>query len=96
MPDQVRHDVIGLYMFLLTTILVNALLLDALEANSTDAQTIVYVLADHGFGCPKPTQHGCSPHTFIASTDANLTGDLFMKDVAGYFLSHFGLTPVCP
>jgi hypothetical protein len=70
-------------------------LLDALDASSADAETIVYVLSDHGFGCPKPTQHGCSPNTFIASTDANLTGDLFMKDVAGYLLSHFGLSPVC-
>lgn len=70
-------------------------LLEALEANGTDAQTIVYVLADHGFGCPTPLKHSCSPHTFIASNDINLTGDLFMKDVAGYFLSHFGLSPVC-
>jgi len=33
--------------------------------------------------------------TFITSNNAPLTGDLFMKDVAGYFLSHFGLSPVC-
>jgi hypothetical protein len=70
-------------------------LLSALEANSGNADTIVYVLADHGFGCPGPKNHGCSPHTFIASTDANLTGDIFMKDVAGYLLSNFGLSPVC-
>jgi len=70
-------------------------LLEAMEANSADAETIVYVLSDHGFGCPKPTAHSCSPNTFIASNNANLTGDLFMKDVAGYFLSNFGLSPVC-
>ncbi len=71
-------------------------LLAALEANGANAQTTVYVLSDHGFGCPIPTEHECSPHTFIVSTDANLTGDIFMKDVAGFLLSHFGLTPVCP
>ncbi len=70
-------------------------LLAALETNGTDAQTIVYVLSDHGFGCPGPKRHTCSPNTFIASNDANLTGDIFMKDVAGFLLSHFGLTPVC-
>jgi len=68
-------------------------LLAALEANSDNAETVVYVLADHGFGCPTPRKHGCSPHTFIVSTDANLTGDIFMKDVAGYLLSNFGLSP---
>ena len=71
-------------------------LLEAMEANSADAETIVYVLSDHGFGCPGPKSHGCSPNTFITSNDINLTGDIFMKDVAGYFLSHFGLSPVCP
>ena len=71
-------------------------LLEALNANSAGADTKVYVLSDHGFGCPKPTQHGCSPNTFIVSNDANLTGDIFMKDVAGFLLSHFGLSPVCP
>jgi len=72
-------------------------LLTALEANSDDnTETIVYVLSDHGFGCPTPRGHGCSPNTFITSNNVNLTGDLFMEDVAGYFLSHFGLTPVCP
>jgi len=72
-------------------------LLTALEeANSDNAETIVYVLSDHGFGCPIPIYHGCSPHTFITSNNVNLTGDLFMEDVAGYFLSHFGLTTVCP
>lgn len=70
-------------------------LLAALEANGANADTTVYVLADHGFGCPGPKSHGCSPHTFIASNDINLTGDIFMKDVAGYFLSPFGLSPVC-
>ena len=70
-------------------------LLEALNANSAGADTIVYVLADHGFGCPGPKSHGCSPNTFITSNDVNLTGDIFMKDVAGYFLSHFGLSPVC-
>lgn len=71
-------------------------LLATLEANSVNAQTIVYVLSDHGFGCPKPTRHWCSPNTFITSNNVNLTADIFMKDVAGYFLSHFGLSPVCP
>jgi len=71
-------------------------LLEALDANGANAETIVYVLSDHGFGCPIPTTHTCSPHTFITSNNVNLTGDLFMNDVAGYFLSHFGLTPVCP
>jgi hypothetical protein len=70
-------------------------LLEALNANSAGADTIVYVLSDHGFGCPKPTAHSCSPNTFIVSNDANLTGDIFMKDVAGYLLSNFGLSPVC-
>ena len=70
-------------------------LLEALNANGADAETVVYVLADHGFGCPGPKSHGCSPNTFITSNDVNLTGDIFMKDVAGYFLSHFGLSPVC-
>lgn len=70
-------------------------LLSALQANGVDAETIVYVLSDHGFGCPLLTNHLCSPHTFIVSNDANLTGDIFMKDVAGFFLSHFGLTPFC-
>ncbi len=70
-------------------------LLEALNANSAGADTIVYVLSDHGFGCPKPTGHGCSPNTFITSNDVNLTGDIFMKDVAGLLLSNFGLTPVC-
>lgn len=70
-------------------------LLAALETNGANAQTIVYVLSDHGFGCPKPTQHGCSPNTFITSNDINLTGDIFMKDVTGFFLSHFSIPPVC-
>jgi len=70
-------------------------LLAALEANGATAQTTVYVLSDHGFGCPLPTNHECSPHTFIVSNDANLTGDIVMKDVAGFLLSHFGLSPVC-
>jgi hypothetical protein len=70
-------------------------LLEALNANSAGAETVVYILSDHGFGCPVSTAHGCSPNTFITSNNMNLTGDLFMKDVAGYFLSHFGLMPVC-
>jgi len=70
-------------------------LLSALEAAGADAQTTVYVLSDHGFGCPTKHTHKCSPSTFITSNDVNLTGDIFMKDVAGFLLSHFGLTPVC-
>jgi hypothetical protein len=70
-------------------------LLATLDANKANAETIVYVLADHGFGCPKPTNHPCSPNTFITSNNVNLTGDLFMNDVAGFLLSHFDLTPVC-
>lgn len=70
-------------------------LLSALEAAGTNAQTTVYVLSDHGFGCPTIFQHGCSPNTFITSNNMNLTGDIFMKDVAGLLLSHFGLSPVC-
>jgi hypothetical protein len=70
-------------------------ILAALYANGADAQTIIYVLSDHGFGCPRPKQHMCSPNTFIVSNDANLTGDIFMKDVARFLLSYFGLSPVC-
>jgi hypothetical protein len=70
-------------------------LLSALDAAGTDAQTVIYVLSDHGFGCPTKHRHKCSPSTFIISNDVNLTGDIFMKDVAGFLLSHFGLTPVC-
>ena len=71
-------------------------LLSAMETNSDDnTETIVYVLSDHGFGCPDPFKHDCSPNTFITSNNVNLTGDLFMKDVAGFLLSHFGLTPYC-
>jgi len=70
-------------------------LLSALEAAGTDAETTVYVLSDHGFGCPTKTRHKCSPNTFIVSNDMNLAGDVFMKDVAGFFLSHFSLTPFC-
>src|SRR3990172_11724504 len=70
-------------------------LLAALDANNTDADSVVYVLSDYGFGCPDPYTHKCSPLTFIVSNDTNLTGDIFMKDVAGYFLSHFGLSTVC-
>ena len=70
-------------------------LLSALEAAGTDAETTVYVLSDHGFGCPTKFRHKCSPNTFIVSNNVNLTGDIFMKDAAGFFLSHFGLSPVC-
>lgn len=70
-------------------------LLAALNANGDDAQTIVYVLSDHGFGCPTPKKHDCSPNTFITTNNVTLSGDIFMKDVAGLLLSHFGLTPVC-
>lgn len=70
-------------------------LLSALEANGANAQTIVYVLSDHGFGCPVPTGHGCSPHTFITSTSGYHTGDIFMKDVARFLLAPFGLPPFC-
>lgn len=70
-------------------------LLSALEAAGTNADTTVYVLSDHGFGCPTKFRHKCSPFTFIASNNAILTGDIFMKDIAGFFLSHFGLIPVC-
>jgi hypothetical protein len=57
-------------------------LLAALDANNADAETVIYVLSDHGFGCPLLTNHKCSPNTFIATNNANLTGDIFMKDVA--------------
>jgi Type I phosphodiesterase / nucleotide pyrophosphatase len=70
-------------------------LLSALQAAGANAQTTVYVLSDHGFGCPRKFVHKCSPDTFIVSDDSNLAGDVFMKDVAGFFLSHFGLSPVC-
>jgi len=71
------------------------MLLSALEAAGTDAQTTIYVLSDHGFGCPTKYKHKCSPNTFVVSNDVNLTGDIFMKDAAGFFLSHFSLVPVC-
>jgi hypothetical protein len=54
------------------------------------AQTIVYVLGDHGFGCPDAQGHGCSPETFIVSNDPTLP-PLFMVDVAQRFRAHFGL-----
>jgi arylsulfatase A-like enzyme len=58
-------------------------LLVALESNGDNAETIVYVLSDHGFGCPDSKNHKCSPNTFITSNNVNLAGDLFMEDVAG-------------
>jgi hypothetical protein len=70
-------------------------LIEALEVNGEDAKTIVYVLSDHGFGCPTRLRHVCSPNTFIVSNDPNLTGDISMKDVAGLLLYNFGLLPVC-
>jgi len=70
-------------------------LLSALEAAGANAQTTVYVLSDHGFGCPTIFRHACSPNTFVVSSNVNLVGDIYMKNVAALLLSHFGLSPVC-
>lgn len=48
----------------------------------------VYVLSDHGFGCPNGRVHRCSPHTFIVSNDPTVT-DMHMVDVANYILGNF-------
>jgi hypothetical protein len=45
------------------SVLYNGGLLSALEANGTNADTIIYILFDHSFGSSEPTKHGCSPHT---------------------------------
>ena len=39
------------------------------------------------------TGSGNEIHIFLNDLDHRI--DIFMKDVAGYFLSHFGLSPVC-
>jgi len=70
-------------------------ILDTMKKYENGAQTFVYVLSDHGFGCPTEGGHRCSPNTFITSNNPNLTGDPYMKNVANYFLSHFGLSSVC-
>jgi hypothetical protein len=70
-------------------------IIDYMKYYKGNAKTIIYVLSDHGFGCPTTGNHTCSPNTFIASTNPALTHDLYMNEVADYFLSHFGLNSVC-
>jgi hypothetical protein len=65
-------------------------MIQALSGQGILDETNIYVIADHGFGCPRETAHGCSPNTFIISKDTNMT-DTIMVDVADYFLSDFGL-----
>jgi hypothetical protein len=54
------------------------------------AQTTVYILGDHGFGCPDAQSHGCSPETFIVSNNPTLS-PLSMVEVAGWLRAHFEL-----
>jgi predicted AlkP superfamily pyrophosphatase or phosphodiesterase len=70
-------------------------ILAAIENNKNGAKSILYVLSDHGFGCPTPTSHDCAPYTFIVSNDPALVGGLIMRSVAELFLNHFGLRPFC-
>lgn len=49
---------------------------------------VLYVLSDHGFGCPEIYNHKCSPNTFIVSNDPDI-GDMYMVDFAGYVLANF-------
>jgi len=70
-------------------------ILAAIENNKNGAKSILYVLSDHGFGCPTPTLHTCAPYTFIVSNDPALVGGFKMRGVAELFLYHFGLRPFC-
>jgi predicted AlkP superfamily pyrophosphatase or phosphodiesterase len=65
-------------------------ILNELDRQDILDETAVYVLSDHGFGNPKPTSHPKAPNTFIISSEVGI-GDMFMVDVAGFLLSHFGL-----
>jgi len=67
-------------------------ILDELALQEILDETAVYVLSDHGFGNPKPTSHPKAPNTFIISSEDGI-GDMFMVDVGGLLLSHFGLEP---
>jgi predicted AlkP superfamily pyrophosphatase or phosphodiesterase len=67
-------------------------ILDLLAQDAILDETKIYVLADHGFGAPKPTSHGDSPNTFIISNDGGMT-DISMDQVAGFLLANFGLEP---
>jgi hypothetical protein len=71
------------------------LILNSMKKYENGAQTFVYVLSDHGFGCPTPKSHNCSHNTFIVSNNSALDHDIYMKDVASFLLSHFGLNSYC-
>ncbi len=70
-------------------------IISSMKKNENGAQTFVYVLSDHGFGCPSTQTHTCTPNTFIVSNNSALDHDIYMKDVASFLLSHFGLKSSC-
>ena len=64
-------------------------IIDTLKANGIYDSVAIYVLSDHGFGCPTAMEHRCAKNTFIVSTDSRVVNGKFMKDVAGYILSNY-------
>lgn len=70
-------------------------ILNAMRGNEQDTESFVYVVSDHGFGCPSLKEHNCSPNTFIVSNNPALDHGIYMRQVANYLLSHFNLQPSC-
>jgi len=96
MPDNIGHNAGNHSSKYRQAIIANDFqlgkMLQVLESDGSRPETRIYVLADHGFGCPDAYDHECSPNAFIASNDPAVT-DLMMEDVAGILLANFGLQP---